>query len=280
MFWERTRGLEYIFHEEPVDRDEFVYTGERRWWSSWLPSCLGNQQYPVYKKKEKKAIEHLQRKGRDTGSLRQRAPSVGAPSPIMPKREVNKIKIQMFEFQRDVLADVRKRSEQNELFSEIYNEYNRLYDFSNIGDSKKVAECFHRAFVAGKKGSDERQPLITEEKESAQVDTPESQGWVRFHENTYGRIDYRSADVKSLSADVLGRFEDALAKGTIPSLETGDSGVKRKAHGWEIKVRRTILTANREDSDLRLGHQNPPTRQGRLTFYVFDSLFNAHQHQN
>lgn len=91
--------------------------------------------------------------------------------------------------------------------------------------------------------------------------------------NVYGRI------TTKISNKVDAFFEDAMLRGLIAGFGKGQSGVKmRDASTYEIKVRRTVLTANQVSGTLRIDNTNPPVanEKGDKFFVTFNHQFDAH----
>lgn len=91
--------------------------------------------------------------------------------------------------------------------------------------------------------------------------------------NVYGRI------TAKIGGKVDAFFEDAMLRGIIAGFGKGQSGVKmRDASTYEIKVRRTVLTANQVSGTLRIGNSNAPVaNEAEDKFFVtFNNQFEAH----
>jgi hypothetical protein len=90
----------------------------------------------------------------------------------------------------------------------------------------------------------------------------------------YGRLD-PAALAAYPAAQPL--FQTALANGLIASFGTGDTGVKKRgADAYELKVRRTNLTANELPTALRVENINRPALVGNSKAITFDRAFTAH----
>lgn len=72
-------------------------------------------------------------------------------------------------------------------------------------------------------------------------------------------------------------FREALTKGLIASMGSGDTGVKkRSAERYEVKVRRPNLVAHELPGTLRVDNTTAPLRTGRALAVTFDRAFLAH----
>lgn len=153
--------------------------------------------------------------------------------------------------------------------------------FKSLNDPEKVYLHLKKYLEAMSRGSGTKENVIelsnifgveaSKPEEPVPLQTPGS-SWVFIHINTYGKITVSENGYPG----AVTLFQSALERGVISAYGRGQSGVKPKSSGWEIKVRRTVLESHELPTDLRLAHSKGPTIDSGKKYYEFDTWVQVH----